>query len=213
MGGRSSNGPPKGPPAESPLAIMLGLTRHRAAHATDEERKLWRLTMRDVVPLDPTDISALPEPEPIDTTPPLLAPSTPQASPAPNRKTPTPEPIPVLVDRAGTPGVDRRTSEKLRRGLLPIEGRIDLHGMDQHHAHLALAGFITHHWRHGARCVLVITGKGTRGEGVLRQAVPRWLRHPPLSAQVLSFGPARPNDGGGGALYILLRRRRDGERR
>jgi DNA-nicking Smr family endonuclease len=95
---------------------------------------------------------------------------------------------------------------------LPIEGRIDLHGMDQHTAHLALRAFVNHHWLRGARCVLIITGKGSRGEGILRRAVPRWLTDPPLSQQVLSFGEARPGDGGAGALYILLRRHRDGAR-
>ncbi len=199
MGGRRSSNEPT-------LANLLGFSRRRPAQTTDDERRLWRLSMRDVVPLDGE------APEVFDEDPPEPAANTPADPPAetkPRPRGPVPEPMPVQVDRAGTPGVDRRTAERLRRGLLPIEGRIDLHGMDQAQAHIALAGFITHHWKLGARCVLVITGKGTRGEGVLKRAVPRWLTDPPLAARVLSFGQARPGDGGAGALYILLRRKRD----
>ncbi|MDJ0950025.1 MAG: Smr/MutS family protein [Alphaproteobacteria bacterium] len=105
---------------------------------------------------------------------------------------------------------------RLRRGQLPIDARLDLHGMTQAEAHRALADFIAISHDAGRRCVLVITGKGGRAEdvsttqrtGVLRQAVPQWLSGPPNAALVLATAPARPKDGGAGALYVLLRRRR-----
>jgi DNA-nicking Smr family endonuclease len=93
---------------------------------------------------------------------------------------------------------------------MPIEARIDLHGMTQSEAHRVLTGFITGQQAAGRRCVLVITGKGRgkQGAGILRESVPRWLNEGPLRERVLAFDYARPQDGGEGALYVLLRRKR-----
>jgi len=108
------------------------------------------------------------------------------------------------------PAIDRRTAEKLRRGLLAIEARLDLHGHTQSEAHAALTSFIETSWRAGHRCILVITGKGGIGRqaGVLRTAVPGWLDIPPLRERILAAVSAQPKDGGAGALYVLLRRKR-----
>jgi len=108
------------------------------------------------------------------------------------------------------PGVDRRTADRLRRGRLPIEAEIDLHGLTQADAHRALTAFIAGQHAAGRRCVRVITGKGTfrEGGGVLRTAVPRWLNEAGLRDRVLAISHAQPRDGGVGALYILLKRRR-----
>jgi len=124
-------------------------------------------------------------------------------------------------------GLDRRSAERLRRGRLPIDARLDLHGLTQAEAHVALNGFLADAQAAGKRCVLVITGKGGRarddsgsewsdawaagrlaGEGVLRQAVPRWLDQPPNRARVIAVHGAQPRHGGGGALYVLLRKAR-----
>jgi DNA-nicking Smr family endonuclease len=108
-------------------------------------------------------------------------------------------------------GVDKRTDEKLRRGRMAIDGRLDLHGLTQGEAHHALIGFIRRSYTAGRRNVLVITGKGQvpRGEGVLRLSVPRWLREGDIGRLVLSIHQAQPQHGGGGAYYVLLRRRRE----
>ncbi|HEV2550387.1 MAG TPA: Smr/MutS family protein [Stellaceae bacterium] len=117
--------------------------------------------------------------------------------------------LPPLTHDA-SPGLDRRTAERLRQGALPIEARLDLHGMTQEEAHRALDAFLARAAAAGKRCVLVITGKGGRssGDGVLRAAVPRWLNEPPNRARLLAFVLAQPPHGGAGALYILLKRRR-----
>ena len=44
--------------------------------------------------------------------------------------------------------------------------------------------------------------------GVLRRAVPHWLRLPDLRTLVVGFEEAVAHHGGGGALYVRLRRRR-----
>ena len=81
--------------------------------------------------------------------------------------------------------------------------------MTQTEAHRELIGFLTRAYGQGKRCVLVITGKGTResGEiGVLRRAVPGWLNAPPLKGLIHAFDHAARSHGGEGALYILLKR-------
>jgi DNA-nicking Smr family endonuclease len=107
-------------------------------------------------------------------------------------------------------GLDRSTDKKLKRGQMEIEARLDLHGHNRDAAYELLRQFVIREAERGSRCVLVITGKG-RGDapGVLRAAVPQWLREMPLRDHVLRFYTAQPQHGGGGALYVLLRRRRD----
>ena len=109
-------------------------------------------------------------------------------------------------------GIDRANAERLKRGLHPIEARLDLHGKTQAAAHHALAAFIHSSSDAGRRCVLVITGRGfgPSGPGVLKSAVPRWLEEVGLRGKILAIAPAQPRDGGAGALYLLLRRRRAG---
>lgn len=113
------------------------------------------------------------------------------------------------LQHGASPGVDRRTADRFRRGKMGIDGRIDLHGMTQEQAHGALHSFIESRYASGARCVLVITGKGARGEGILRRVVPRWLNDARLRPLILSFSHAQIPDGGEGALYVLLRRQRE----
>lgn len=93
---------------------------------------------------------------------------------------------------------------------MPIEARLDLHGMTQDEAHRALTRFILRMHEAGRRAVLIVTGKGTRedGGGVLRRAVPRWLAEPACRAVILAVSEAQPQHGGGGALYVLVRRKR-----
>jgi DNA-nicking Smr family endonuclease len=131
-----------------------------------------------------------------------------------------PVPLPALT-YTRTPGLDGRTSERLKRGQLPIEGRLDLHGMTQERARYALDGFIADAYGRGLRTVLIITGKGLKprpgivdpwagaGAGILRVQTPRWLNEAPNRARVLAFTEAQPQHGGGGALYVLIRRHRE----
>ena len=133
---------------------------------------------------------------------------TPPAAPA--RPKPPPAPPRRELSHGRAAGVDKRTLERLRRGQLPVEAEIDLHGHTQDEAHRVLNAFIAGHSAAGRRCVRVITGKGSfrEGGGVLKTAVPRWLNEPPLQDSILAFAHARRGDGGEGALYVLLRRKR-----
>lgn len=107
------------------------------------------------------------------------------------------------------PGVQRRLYDDLRRGLLPPEATLDLHGMRVADARLALQRFLAQSLEQRRRCVRIIHGKGY-GSGnrapVLKEKVNRWL---PQRSEVLAFCSAPRWDGGTGAAYVLLSRRLD----
>ena len=112
--------------------------------------------------------------------------------------------------------MDRKTHEKMTRGKISPEARIDLHGMTVSEAHPELIRFILNAQSDGLRLVLVITGKGKPGPdhgpipiryGVLKHQVPHWLRLPPLGPAVLQVTEAHLRHGGTGAYYVYLRRR------
>ena len=108
-------------------------------------------------------------------------------------------------------GLDKRNAKKLKKGQHTIEGQLDLHGMTQEYAHVEMNNFLEVSYLAGKRCVLIITGKGSKiggAVGVLRLAVPRWLNEEPNRSRVLAFSYATPKDGGEGALYIMLKRKR-----
>lgn len=151
-----------------------------------DERALWRDAMRGVTRLHAGAAQeAAVEPPP---SPPVAAPV---------------EPPPPASSKLGT-GIDRRSAQRLRRGQMPIEARLDLHGMTQAEAHDALARFVARGYAAGMRVVLVITGKS----GVLYSAVPRWLEEGDNRARILASTRAQAQHGGAGALYLLLRRQR-----
>ena len=60
--------------------------------------------------------------------------------------------------------MDAKAFGKMTRGKLAPEARIDLHGMTLAEAHPELVRFILNCQSAGMRLVLVITGKGKRGE-------------------------------------------------
>lgn len=178
----------------------------------DEDLALWKHVTRDTKPLAKRE----PPPAPVPETPPAKA--APKAGKETKSTRPLPRPRPVAPAKRAEPaiehgraaGVDRRSAERLRRGRLTVEARLDLHGYTQDQAHGALDHFLGEAQARGLRCVLVITGKGTTTEagGVLRSQVPRWLNEPGNRARVLAFDYAQPKHGGLGALYVLMRRKK-----
>jgi DNA-nicking Smr family endonuclease len=118
--------------------------------------------------------------------------------------------LPKLSHGAQT-GLDKSNAKKLKKGQHTIERQLDLHGMNQEQAHLALNLFIEVSYGDRKRCVLVITGKGLKPSGsvgVLRMAAPRWLNEKPNRRRVLAFSYATQKDGGEGALYVMLKKNR-----
>lgn len=116
------------------------------------------------------------------------------------------------------PQMDKRLKQRFERGELPIEARLDLHGLTLANAERAMSRLIRDSIAQQKRCLLVITGKGLArsddtgayyGRGVLRSWLPEYLRRGPWREQILGVAPARQEMGGAGAFYVLLRRQRD----
>ena len=171
------------------------MTRKRG-HSHEDGRALWQSAIADITPLEGR---APPAPAPAKSPRWAADPPPPAASPVTPRRT-----LPPL-ESGRTPGIDRRTADRLRRGQLAIDVRLDLHGMTREQAHARLTASIAASWETGRRVLLVITGKG---QGILRDAVPRWLNEGSTRRRIIAFCVAQPRDGGGGALYVLLKRRR-----
>ena len=179
----------------------------------ENEEDLWGFATRDVKPLareKALSRSKAPAPKP-------KARSKAQAQPPAE---PPMHSLPDAPKRQPDPGtgLDHKTAEKLRKGKMPLEARLDLHGMSQAAARSALQAFILQAHSAGKRCVLVITGKGpgeggrrdplSSGQGVLKRMVPEWLQDGALKPLILKTETARPQHGGEGAIYVLLRRKR-----
>ena len=166
-----------------------------------EESDLFRRAMGDAAPLEKKGRKTAPPGPPISRADPVR--TGPRGTPAAGGTLPE-----LSAGRAA--GLDRNTMDRLRRGRIRPEARLDLHGMVQDEARAALDGFIAAARGRDRRCVIVITGKGrvSEGGGVLRTQVPRWLNLAPVRGHILGFAEAQPKDGGAGALYVLLRRKR-----
>ncbi|MCU0971274.1 MAG: Smr/MutS family endonuclease [Gammaproteobacteria bacterium] len=105
------------------------------------------------------------------------------------------------------PGIQRRLYDELRRGLLPPEASLDLHGMRVSDARGALLRFLGQSTDQRRRCVRIVHGKGygsQERQPVLKQKLNRWLQQ---RAEVLAFCSAPRWDGGTGAAYVLLSRK------
>lgn len=167
---------------------------------TEDDRVLWTLVAKSTTPLKKRKATEneLPKPAPEDKMPAAAAMAEPPKAP------PTP-PKRLSV----TPALDQPTLTKLSRGKLPIEGRVDLHGMTQSEAYALLLSFLQRAQANDIRFVLIITGKGVSsgGDGVLRRQVPAWLSTPPFRTLVSSHDVSARHHGGEGALYVRLRRR------
>jgi DNA-nicking Smr family endonuclease len=146
-------------------------------------------------------------------------------SPIKKAKAPASEVVSVKPKKATAvplpSGVDGRTSEKLRRGAVSPDAKLDLHGLTEQVAHHVLSAFLQAAFQRGDRLVLVVTGKGVRipdphapfdmelagrARGVLKTMVPRWLAEPALARLIADRRSAHRRHGGEGALYIYLRK-------
>ena len=175
--------------------------------------RLWEIVAATVRPLRsrhrtrvnsglPTATAVTVVPPPSPAAPPLFRKSV-KASP-PEAKPVKPRPVIDIIRPidAIEPGRRRR----LHRDRDDHGDQLDLHGMTQDQARAALTAFVLRACAERQRHVLVITGKGNLGDGVLRRRVPEWLAEPPLRKVVTGLSEAHRRHGGEGALHVALRR-------
>lgn len=102
-------------------------------------------------------------------------------------------------------GIQQKAQKKLRRGELPIEEELDLHGYTVNEAKTAIQDFLYECKRQHIRFIRIIHGKGYRSDQkipVLKTHVAYWL---PQHKDVLAYSSATPKDGGTGAIYVILK--------
>lgn len=174
---------------------------------SDEERALFEQTLGNAAPLKK---SARPHKKAAPTHAKSHATVRPESATRPPRQ------------QRQTIGIDGNTAERLRRGQIEPQARLDLHGMSESDAHRALLTFVRSAKLRKLRLVLIVTGKGgrergadesafdlgldVRARGVLRSLTPRWLREPGLADLVVDVREAHRRHGGAGALYVYLRK-------
>ncbi|KQS57325.1 hypothetical protein ASG17_00915 [Brevundimonas sp. Leaf363] len=178
----------------------------RRGDLSPEDRRIWARVAGSVKPRtraaplhSDQAIPAMPAPsgKPAKAPPkPVSAPvaATP-AKPSPPRAIPSPDPL------------EPRRQRRLARERDPIEARFDLHGYGRFEAEDQLVQFLSISQARGLRAVLVITGQGRRGGGVIRASITEWLQGPRLRPVVAGWSTAHRRHGGDGAFYVTLRRR------
>jgi DNA-nicking Smr family endonuclease len=157
-----------------------------------EEQRIWSLVAATVHPLQGRDAPKRPRPQTLD---------------APARIAPTRAEEAKQRLREALEGIEPNRRHRIVREREEIGARIDLHGLTQDRARPALEAFLQRAFDDGWRAVLVITGKGVQGDGVLRRRVPDWLGAPHLSHIVAGISEAHRRHGGEGALYVALKRK------
>lgn len=188
---------------------------------TAEELALWQYVTRDVKRSSRRVIANVTA-EPDNTLYGNVQPTSKIARP-PIPQAPAPaSPRPSRALTLGAPdGMDRRMAQRFARGEMKIDARLDLHGMSLSQAESAVTYFVQSASAAGHRCLIVVTGKGRRGDhhssdqgidaparGRIRAETPHWLNRPSLRPLILAVREAHFRHGGGGALYVLLKRRR-----
>lgn len=103
--------------------------------------------------------------------------------------------------------LEPRRHRRIARERDPIEATLDLHGFGRFDAQDQVTAFLTSCQSRGLRAVLLITGQGRRGGGVIRASIHEWLQGPGLRGVVSGFAAAHRRHGGDGAIYVTLKRR------
>jgi DNA-nicking Smr family endonuclease len=150
-----------------------------------DDQDIWQRVARTVQPLGSTE-------------PPRAAPAVPHMHLPP---------APKSIRRMANVDVSLNKDKKVRRGMVDIGQKIDLHDLTRDQAFPALVRRISRAHAKGIRCVLVVTGKGPNLEGVLRKSLPGWLMDPHIRPMIASIAEAHIRHGGSGAFYVFLKRK------
>jgi len=185
---------------------------------TPDDRRIWARVSGSVTP-PRTRKAARVAPGAAPVIDPIVADLAAKSSLKPPRPTPR---TPVIAKPASPPPATKavrapgrrppeelepRRQRRLSRERDPIEARIDLHGFGRFEAEDQLRAFLGGCQARGMRSVLVITGQGRLGGGVIRASVHEWLQAPALRGVVSGFAVSHRRHGGDGAIYVTLKPR------
>ncbi len=184
---------------------------------TPEEAELWAKVAATVKPLVPVratkagaDRAAAAERAPI--LPPR--PKVRGRIPPPPPPAPAPQPSRRALDHHG---LDSSWERKLAKAAVQPDFTLDLHGHSLDAAYDRLQHGLAQALAHGARLVLLVTGRprpsddhASRGDrrGAIRAKLLDWLAAGPHASRIAAVRQAHPRHGGAGAVYIVLKRPR-----
>lgn len=162
-----------------------------------EDVRLWSLVTATVRPFPGRKAPEAPK-EPADRKAPAAQVAAPVRVSAP----------PTSTTRPGPPDpIEPKRRRNLARGKAALEATLDLHGHGEWQAHDVLRAFLFKAHERGLRAVLVITGRGLAGGGIIRRRAPEWLAAPDLRPIVAGFSESHQRHGGEGALYVAIKRK------
>ena len=199
--------PPAGPSSDKRAP-------ERRGSLTSEDRRIWTRVSGSVTPPKVRKAERVVPGGPLPADPPASVALTGPAGkvrPVVSAKLP-PKPV-STAPAALRPGksapeeLEPRRQRRLSRERDPIEDRIDLHGFGRFEAEDQLRAFLSGAQARGLRAVLVITGQGRIGGGVIRASIHEWLQSAAFRPIVSGFAIAHRRHGGDGAIYVTLKRR------
>ena len=202
------------PTAKTPETVA----RRPPPDLTTEDRRIWarvsgsvtppktrkaaRVTPGALLPDEPLKPETIKVPRP----PVLGKPKTSTKIRAASAGSAKPLPVPAPAPRSVPEELEPRRQRRLSRERDPIEASIDLHGFGRFEAEDQLRAFLTQSQARGLRAVLVVTGQGRRGGGIIRASIHEWLQGHALRGVVSGFAMAHRRHGGDGAIYVTLKR-------
>ena len=110
-------------------------------------------------------------------------------------------------------------NKKLKKGKIPIERKVDFHGLSVLDAELLFSETVISCYNKNLRCILFITGKGimknnknnneetTLYYGKIRESFSSWINKENLQKYILSVEQAGIEYGADGAFYVYLRKK------
>lgn len=113
------------------------------------------------------------------------------------------------------------TNKKLKRGQIPINKKIDLHGCSVDEAKSIFVNTVNDCFYNNKRCLLFITGKGSRQKlednpsesrlyyGKIRSNLLNWIKIDEIQSKILNVEQASIKYGGDGAYFIYLRKHKN----
>ena len=116
---------------------------------------------------------------------------------------------------------DLNVMKKLKKGKIPIDRKVDFHGLSTDDAKQLFLETIDHCFLHNYRCILFITGKGINKKeneefsskklyyGKIRNSFLNWALIKEVQQKILVVQQAATKYGGDGAFFVYLRKNKN----
>ena len=114
-----------------------------------------------------------------------------------------------VVNKVLKPSVTFKLHSKIKKQMksnkLTFDAMVDLHGKTEIQAYEIIKNFIKDSYLNNFKNIIIITGKGSNGKGILKLKTPLWLKSEGLSKYVVGFETMPHSKGGEGALFVKLK--------